>query len=357
MADVYSTTQTLPNLVTEAYDRYMRLALRSVPQFRAFADTRAVQQTHPGDAVTFSIYSDLADATTPFNPTGNPRTGDGNTVPGEVADPEAVAIPDPDRVSVILEEYGNYTVLTKRLEAFSLDAALDTNAANIIAYNLASSIDVIVQNKLDETKNVIAEVKYDPGSGEENTLVESDSSTGVLKDPEGNDVSVDDIDADSTAGARDFRYAVTKLRSHNVVPARGSLYGAVVHPHVAHDIRVETGSAGWRSPHEYVDTANIYAGEIGTFEGAFFVETPRAFKVDNDDSIPVYNSYVFGREALAEAVASEFGVVVGGTIADPLNRKMALGWTGIAGWELFRTADNNNGVGAMYKINTAASVN
>ena len=341
MADVYSTTQTLPNLVTEAYDRYMRLALRSVPQFRAFADTRAVQQTHPGDAVTFSIYSDLADATTPFNPTGSPRTGDGNTVPGEVADPDAVAIPDPDRVSVILEEYGNYTVLTKRLEAFSLDAALDTNAANIIAYNLASSVDVIVQTKLDETLNVITE--------EAGELVESAA--------DGSGVDVDNITAEDTAAARDFRHAVTKLRSHNVVPARGSLYGAVVHPHVAHDIRVETGSAGWRSPHEYVDTANIYAGEIGTFEGAFFVETPRAFKVDNGSSIPVYNSYVFGREALAEAVASEFGVVVGGTIADPLNRKMALGWTGIAGWELFRTADNNNGVGAMYKINTAASVN
>jgi len=319
----------------------MRLALRSVPQFRAFADTRAVQQTHPGDAVTFSIYSDLADATTPFNPTGNPRTGDGNTKPGEVADPDAVAIPDPDRVQVVLEEYGNYTVLTKRLEAFSLDAALDTNAANIIAYNLASSVDVIVQTKLDETLNVITE--------EAGELVESAA--------DGSGVDVDNITAEDTAAARDFRHAVTKLRSHNVVPARGSLYGAVVHPHVAHDIRVETGSAGWRSPHEYVDTANIYAGEIGTFEGAFFVETPRAFKVDNGSSIPVYNSYVFGREALAEAVASEFGVVVGGTIADPLNRKMALGWTGIAGWELFRTADNNNGVGAMYKINTAASVN
>jgi len=341
MADVYSSTQTLPNLVTQAYDRYLRLALRSVPQFRAFADTRAVQQTHPGDAVTFSIYQDMDDATTPFNPTGLPRTGDGNTPPGEVADPEVVQIPDPKRVQVVLEEYGNYTVLTKRLEAFSLDAALDTNAANIIAYNLASSVDVLVQTKLAECLNIITE--------EAGVLVESAA--------DGTGVDVDNIAADDTAAARDFRYAVTKLRSHNVVPARGNLYGAMVHPHVAHDIRVETGAAGWREPHTYVDTANIYAGEIGTFEGAFFVESPRCFSNNNAGAVPVYNSYVFGREALAEAVASEFGVVVGGTIADPLNRKMALGWTGIAGWELFRTPDNNNGVGAMYLVKTAASVN
>jgi len=326
MADVYSSTTTLPKLVTQAYDRYLRLALRSIPQFRAFADTRAVQQTHPGSSVVFSLYSDLDDATTPID---------------EVADPDIVQIPDPDRVTVTLEEYGNYTVLTKRLEAFSLDAALDANAANIIAFNLASSVDSVVQTKLAECKNVITE--------EAGALVESAA--------DGTGVDVDAIAADDTAAARDFRYAVTKLRSHNVVPARGNLYGAVVHPHVAHDIRVETGAAGWREPHTYVDTANIYAGEIGTFEGAFFVESPRCFVADNTGSVPVYNSYVFGREALAEAVASEFGVVAGGTIADPLNRKMALGWTGIAGWELFRTAANNAGVGAMYVVKTAASVN
>lgn len=53
---------------------------------------------------------------------------------------------------------------------------------------------------------------------------------------------------------------------------------------------------------------------------------------------------------LFEAVAAEFGVVVGGTIADPLNRKMSLGWTGIAGWSLFRTT-------AMWMVQTAATVN
>lgn len=331
MADVYSSTATLPNLVTAAYDRYLRLALRSIPQFRAFADTRAVQQTHPGSSVTFSIYGDLADKTSELD---------------EITDDDIVAIPNPDRVIVTLGEYGNYTVLTKRLEAFSLDAALDANAANIIAYNLSSSVDTIVQDVLDTTENVI--------TAEAGELVESVPSADGTGE---SGTDPDNITVDDTAAANHFRYAVTKLRSHNVVPARGNLYGAVVHPHVAHDIRVETGSAGWREPHNYIDTANIYAGEIGTFEGAFFVESPRCKVADNGSSVPVYNSYVMGREALAEAVASEFGIVAGGTIADPLNRKMALGWTGIAGWNLFRNAQNNDGVGAMYKIQTAASVN
>lgn len=320
MPDVYTSTSTVPNLVTAAYDRYMRLALRSMPQFRAFADTRAVDQTHPGSSVIFTLYSDLADATSSIN---------------EITDPEIVQIPDPSRVTVTLGEYGNYTVLTKRLEAFSLDAAVDTNAANMIAYNMASSVDKIVQAVIAGTTQVVTE--------EGGSLVSTSNA-------------VNSITASDTAKARDFRYAVTKLRSGNIVPNRGELYAAVVHPSVAHDLRIETGSTGWRAPHEYVDPVNIYAGEIGTFEGALFVETPRCTTATNSGSVKYYNSYVMGQEALAEAVASEFGVVVGGSITDPLNRKMALGWTGIAGWSLFRTAANS-GTGAAYKIQTAATVN
>jgi hypothetical protein len=51
MADAYNSTAVLTNLVKTAYDRKMRLALRSVPQFRAIADTRPAAQTNPGDSV------------------------------------------------------------------------------------------------------------------------------------------------------------------------------------------------------------------------------------------------------------------------------------------------------------------
>lgn len=319
MSDTYSSTSTVPNLVTAAYDRYMRLALRSMPQFRSFADTRAVQQTHPGSSVIFTLYSDLADATSTIN---------------EVTDPEIVQIPDPSRVTVTLGEYGNYTVLTKRLEAFSLDASVDTNAANMIAFNMASSVDKVVQAVLAAGTQVLTE--------EAGSLVKTSNA-------------VNNIVQTDTAKARDFRHAVTKLRSGNIVPSRGEHYATIVHPNVAHDLRIETGSTGWRTPHEYVDTNAIYAGEIGTFEGAAFVESPRCTVAANSGTVNVYNSYVLGKEALAEAVASEFGVVVGGTIADPLNRKMALGWTGIAGWSLFRTAANS-GTGALYVIKTASSI-
>jgi hypothetical protein len=44
---------------------------------------------------------------------------------------------------------------------------------------------------------------------------------------------------------------------------------------VSYDLRRETGNASWNAPHVQVDTANIYMGEIGTFESVRFIETPR----------------------------------------------------------------------------------
>ena len=57
-------TSAISNLVQTAYDQYVRMALRSIPVMRALADVKPVQQAMPGSSVVFSIYSDLAQATT-----------------------------------------------------------------------------------------------------------------------------------------------------------------------------------------------------------------------------------------------------------------------------------------------------
>ena len=317
MPDVYTSTSTVPKLVVAAYDRYMRLALRSVPQYRQFADSRPEQQTSPGSSVIFTFYSDLADATTELN---------------EVTDPEMVQIPDPTNVTVTLAERGNYSVLTKKLRAFSLDGKLDTNAANMIAFNMASSVDALVATELAKCTNIVSE--------EGGSLVATS-----------NDIT--NIAATDVLKARDIRRVVTKLRAKNVVPATGDKYAVVAHPEVIHDLRIETGSTGWRTVAEYQAAERVFAGQIGDFEGATFIETPRALKSERGtDATPdayVYDTFVFGKEALAEAVADEPHMVIGGNIPDPLNRKVAMGWTGILGHALFRPE-------ALWKIWTSSSV-
>lgn len=303
MAAPNTTTADLANLVTTAYDRKVNMALRSKAQFRSVVDTKPVQQTHPGDSIVFNLYSDLAPATTPLN---------------EVTDPTGVTIGDTTPVTVTLNEYGNYTVVTKRLQEFALDSSLDGNLANIVAQNELDSIDKLVESVMAGSTNVITE--------EAGTLTAT-----------GNDVNA--ILADDTLASKHIRYAVAKNRSNSVPAVRGELFGAYIHPDVAHDLRAEAGSLGWRVPQEYGagdGLQGIWAAEVGTYEGVFFVENPRCGVATNTGTVDVYRTYIFGQQAVAEAVAEEFHVVLNGAITDPLNRKTAMGWYGIAGWSLYR---------------------
>ena len=322
MATPYTDITSLSNLVKAAYDRQVRLALRATPQFRAIADTKPVQQTQPGSSVVFNIHQDLAPVTTPLS--------------GDSVDPAGATIGNTTPVTVTLNEYGNYSVVTKALREFALDSALDSNLANIIAYNQADSVDRIIEAVLATGQNVVRE----------NAGALVASTTG------GTTATKNAIAATDTLKARDIRYAVAKLRAAAVPTFDGVNYVAYIHPQVATDLRSETGAQGWREPQNYGagdGLTGIFAGEIGTFEGVRFIETPRVGTSTNSGSVVVYNTYIVGAGALAEAVAEEFNVVVDGVVVDPLKRKMALGWYGIAGWALFRSA-------ALWRIETASSI-
>jgi hypothetical protein len=90
---------------------------------------------------------------------------------------------------------------------------------------------------------------------------------------------------------------------------------------------------------------------VGSWEGVRFVENPRTL-IGMDSGTTgtnVYDSYILGREALAEAVSEEFHTVVNGAIVDPLDRKTSLGWYGIAGWNLFRPQ-------SMFLVRTSSTI-
>ncbi len=73
------------------------------------------------------------------------------------------------------------------------------------------------------------------------------------------------ITAAATLSSANIRKAVAKLRANKANGRKGSLYWAGVHPEVSHDLRAETGSAGWLLPNQYGSSQDrIWAGEIGT---------------------------------------------------------------------------------------------
>lgn len=300
MANVPTTTATMANLVQTAYDRLVEFALRSQPLFRAVADKRPAQQAMPGSSVVLELYQDLATQTAILN---------------EIVDPDAVAIGNPTTVPITLNEYGAAVLMTKKLNLFAL-SDVDPAIANIVAYNLADSVDEVVQTVLRGGTQVI---RRNAG-----TLIYNGGTTAAVA-------------AGDTFNSPAVRLAVAKLRAQKVVPRKGSMYWCGIHPEVSHDLRAEVGSAAWRDPHNYSAPGNIWAGEIGSYEGAYFIETPRAFSaLDGPGGTGrVFRSYFAGQQALAEACAEEFHVVIG-PVVDKLMRQRPIGWYGVAGWSIYR---------------------
>ena len=299
-------------LVQKAYDRLVEFALRSQPLLRSVADKKPARQSMPGSSVVFQIYNDMTKATTALS---------------EQVDPDAVAIGTPTAVTVTLNEYGNAVLTTRKLQLMSL-ADVDPAIANIVAFNMADSIDEIVQTELRGGTNVIY----------------ASNASGVRA------TATTNVTGAHTLKAADIRLAVAKLRAGKAVARKGSLYWCAIHPEVSHDLRAETGSASWRLPHEYQSNDAIWAGEIGTFEGAYFIESPRLYNAtDGGSSARVFRTLLAGQQALAEAVAEEPHVVIG-NVTDKLMRLRPIGWYGVLGFKRYREE-------ALYRIESSSSIN
>ena len=397
MANAYTDTSSTSlggsvggaGLVQKAYDRLLEFALRSEPLIRSVADKRPAKQAIPGSTVVLQKYVDLDTKTSTLT---------------ETVDPDAVALSTPTSVTVTLNEYGNAVLVTRALELFSL-ADVDPAIANIIAYNLADSIDVVAMNTLR--------------SGSNNIFA-------------GNATAVGNVDAADTLDSADIRKAVAKLRANKAKGRRGAAYWVGIHPEVSHDLRAETGDLGWRYPQSQSaeNASKVWAGEIGEYEGAFFVESPRLYnaksgadqtaltttavtvagtsagftfgvasssviasRAEVGDKIAgtgiasgakitalstsgstttitvdtantaavtattvvtvtpvtrVFDTIVAGSQAMAEAVAEEPHVVIG-NVTDKLMRFRPMGWYGVLGFAVYRDE-------ALYRITSGSSI-
>ena len=314
MANAFTGTGAMAALVQTAYDRALEFALRAQPMFRQVADKRPVQQAMPGSSVVFSLYQDLAQQITPLN---------------ELVDPDAVAAGNPTTVSVTLNEYGNSILVSNKLDLFSF-TDVTAGLVNQVAWNLIDSVDLIVQNVLAAGTQTL---RRNPTTG----AVTYGFGTTPTQPTALNTI---DNSANSLFNSDIARFAPTQLRTNKVHPNKGSLYVAYIHPQVSYDLRREVGAAAWRDPHNYSAADNIWAGEIGAYEGSAYIETPRLQNVQSGagagaTQTRVFNTYYTGQQALAEAVAEDFHTVRG-PVVDKLTRFQPLGWYGVAGWSLYR---------------------
>ena len=322
MADYYAAETGTSNLSVDqiAFEKLAYFALRPEMYFDQFASVQATNATNPGASVKFTVFADLAAATTPL---------------GEAEDVTPVAMSD-SQVTVTLEEYGNATVTTAKLRASSF-LPVDPVAAQAVGYNAGLSIDTIARTAIQAGTNVI----YATGG--------TDTATARI-----------DMDVDDTLTANDIRRAVAQLRGANV-PTIGGNYVGFIHPDVSYDLRGITDASGWRDSYKYTNAMPLYNGEIGMFEGVRFMESSRAplFANASDNSgasgtIDVYGTLIMGQQALAKAVSmgGEYGsqpTIVYGTVTDLLKRFRPVGWKHFVGYSVFRQE-------ALRRIESASSI-
>jgi N4-gp56 family major capsid protein len=294
MANTNTTSWT--DFVEGALDLEAALYLTDKPSFRAFCDKRPARQAHPGDIITLSIHNQLAQTT---------ATLDENT------DVTPVAMPAPRRVQVELFERGNVVQHTEKLAKLAFTQTVASDLGFQIGENMHLSLDDVYRLLFDTADNVLWVNDTD--------TIPGDTDPGANR---------------GTLTSKAVAAAVAVLRGRRA-PERGKGYAAVVHPDVSFDLRLEVGDTAWQNPHQYVDTAEIYAGEIGRLHGARFVENPRSTVTEDATNGNVYNTYMFGREAAVEAVATEPHVRVG-PVVDKLKRFFPVGWYGLLGQSLYR---------------------
>jgi len=252
-----------------AYEQLAYYALRPELYYDSLVEVQATNATSRGTSVTFTIASDLAEASTALT---------------ETSDVTPVAMAD-SYVTVTPLEYGNAVQLTSKLGA---TAFLEVNpiAANVIGWNAGISTDAIARTAAGAGTNVA----YTSGT----------TRAGLAKT--------------NTLTGNDVRKAVANLRKNNV-PTFNGMYKGLIHPDVSYDFRGATGGTNWSDPHVYSDPSGIYNGVIGNFQGVQFMETPRA-PFFSDGGL---NSYTISTIAVASSVATittsaAHGLAVGDTL-------------------------------------------
>jgi N4-gp56 family major capsid protein len=294
-----ATTQIsgVGNLVVNAYDTYVRAALRSLPVMRSVADVRPVALTNPGTTLKFAVYANLSAATTALT---------------ETSDVTPVALANPSQVTVTVTEYGNAVEQTEKVNMATF-SSIDTMIGDAIAYNAADTLDQLVATAL--TSGSV--VKYGGSRTSTATLTATDVLSTTM-----------------------LRKAQTALLEANAQPRVGDLYTLFIHPRQAYDLRAETGSGGFVDIHKYTteNVGNLLTGTIGVLEGFQVVQTSRVPSTTSGaSSATVYSAVAVGKEALLEANVYDVQTVVAPQI-DILRRKSALGWKYFGGWGIFRDA-------------------
>lgn len=230
-------------------------------------------------------------------------------------------------VEVTLTQFGGFAILS---DVLLTDAPVDVviEASVEAARQVAKKFDVDVQDVIDAGTNVI----YG-----------------------GDATSRAEIAASDTMAATLLAKSVNLLRSNDAPTFEGGYYAAIMHPHVFHDLQVESGTGTYIDLHKYDTPEALFKGETGALYGArILVSSNVQFFVNGGDAnVDAYPTYVFGQKAYGVVMSGDIQAIFKATgsagTADPLEQRAT-----VAGKIRGKAAILKQA--ALYRIETSSSL-
>ncbi len=292
-----NTTVNMSDLVKTNFDTAAYFGFRAKNLFRmAGIDVKRDLSADPkrGNAVTFTKTNALSGSTTEL-----PEASD--------ITPSSLGT---STVTLTLKEYGDVVQTSEKLRLTALQDVQNLNTMHEVGASMGEALDIICRtNGFDNGTNITWTI-----GTTDNTVAAG--ATGR-------------VTASMVSRQRAF------LTTAEVPAIDGLNYVGMIHGHVAFDLMGETGGRGWRDPHTYSDPSAIYVAELGLFDGIRYVENSRCKVNLAATNADVYTTYVYGQEAIAEALGVEPEIRITGPF-DSLGRFLNTGWYGLIGHGVFR---------------------
>lgn len=166
--------------------------------------------------------------------------------------PEGVAL-NMSRIVGYPMQYGSYVSTTDEFDFFTPNPPPEVLRINeLLGNNAGETLDYLTAKVLSSGTNV----QYPNGKTTRASLAAADVLT-----------------------VAEIKKAVRTLKGNKAKKLKGNRYVAIIHTDIAHDL---TNDPEWKSPHQYVDTKQIYEGEIGELYGVKFVESADAVVFHGD---------------------------------------------------------------------------
>lgn len=193
-------------------------------------------------------------------------------------------------VTADVNQYGDYIRQTDLLELTAIDNTI-VQATKKLGEQAGRTLDTVVRDILHTGTNVLYANKIS-GSTETEVMHRYDLDETAK-------MTVDTVER-----------AATKLRANNVKPMGDGYYVAIIHPHVAYDIRRDPE---FISAHKYAQPRELYTGEIGEIAGVRFVQTTEAKIYNGNDLASNSRTLSVNGSSVTNTKTVPFD---GGTVAD-----------------------------------------